>query len=106
MSFFIVDEITHLVAVGCSSIVDQYIQASKFGECQIDHSLPIVRLCHVHTLKDQVGGVLRGDFLTTLDIDVGDDDFGTFFTKSTGDGSTETGATSCENGLMRVLEYK
>jgi len=54
-------------------------------------------LRNVHALEDQVGGVLRGDLLTTLDIDVCDDDLGTLFTKSTGDGSAKAGATSCRS---------
>lgn len=85
---------TDLVAIGRSRVVHQDVQLSKFRECQIHNGLPILRLCHIHALEGQVGGVLRGDFLPALDVDVCDEDFGAFFTESTGNGCTETGASS------------
>lgn len=56
--------------------------------------MPVTRLAHIHALEDQVGGVLGDNLLAALDVDVCDNDFGTFLAEATGDSRTETGAAS------------
>jgi hypothetical protein len=36
-------------------------------------------------LKDEVGRILRGDFLAAFNVDIGNDYFGTFFAESSSD---------------------
>ena len=82
--------LSDLVTVGSSRIIYQHIKSAELGECQIHQSIPRFCLCDIRPLEDQVGGILCGDFLTTLDIDVGNNDFGAFFTEASCNCSTKS----------------
>lgn len=84
---------THLVPVCSPRIINQNIQSSKFGKGKVDNPLPVVRLCHIHALEDQVCGVKRGDFLASFSVDIGDDYFCALFAEATGNCGAESGAS-------------
>jgi hypothetical protein len=45
-------------------------------------------------LKDEVGRILRGDFLAALNVDIGNDYFSTLFTESSSDSCAKSIASS------------
>lgn len=86
---------TDLIPIRRPRIINQHIQPPKLLKRQSNHRLPVLRICHIHLLENQVLGILRRNILASFDVNVGDDDLGAFFAEAAGDGCAETGAASC-----------